>query len=71
MKIKFLRDAGGKKAGTVHNLTPWAAANFLRMRAARRVCDTCGQAPPNIDDHNCSKQMAPALNRMMPRQETR
>lgn len=71
MKIKMMRDCGGKTAGTVHNLTPWAAANFIRMRAARRVCEACGEAPANIDNHGCPKALAGSLNRSMPLRETR
>lgn len=70
MKVKFLRDCGGKAAGSVHVLTRWAAMNFIRMRAALRVCDACGDAPIDFDRHAC-KQFTPPLNRMMPRGTTR
>ena len=68
MKIKMTRTEGGKLAGTVHNLTRWAAMNFIRMRAAKAVCDKCGDAPLNIDRHDCvPKEMPAPLNRMMPK----
>lgn len=70
MKIRMLRDCGGKAAGTIHDLTPWAARNFLRMRAAKQVCDRCGKAPANIDRHDC-KALEGAPNRAMPLRGTR
>jgi hypothetical protein len=72
MKIQMTRTEGGKVAGSVHDLTKWAAMNFVRMRAAKLVCDLCGEAPRNIDNHGCIPREMPAgLNRMMSRGVTR
>lgn len=71
MKIKMLRNSGGKVAGSVHDLSKWAATNFIRMHAARRVCEFCGEAPATLDAHICVKQMPAGINRMMQRGQTR
>jgi len=71
MKVLMTRDCGGKAAGTVHDLTQWAARNFIRMRAAKPVCPDCGEAPRNIDNHGCTKRLVVPLNRQMPIRETR